>query len=213
VKYLGLLVFVTGAVTLGVEVSAARLLEPAFGNNQLVWAALIGLILLYLAIGAWVGGKLADHFPHRQGLELTATVGALGIGLIPTLSPLILRWAAQGLETFQSAPLVGSLLSVLLLFSIPITLLGAVSPWAIKLALRDVTQAGQTAGRLSAMATVGSLVGTFLPVLWLIPAYGTRWTFYLLALAPLFVLTVGARRAKHGWAPLLAFLLVLLIAL
>lgn len=212
-KYLGLLVFVTGAVTLGVEVSAARLLEPAFGNNQLVWAALIGLILLYLAIGAWVGGKLADHFPHRQGLELTATVGALGIGLIPTLSPLILRWAAQGLETFQSAPLVGSLLSVLLLFSIPITLLGAVSPWAIKLALRDVTQAGQTAGRLSAMATVGSLVGTFLPVLWLIPAYGTRWTFYLLALAPLFVLTVGARRAKHGWAPLLAFLLVLLIAL
>ena len=104
-KYLGLLVFVTGAVTLGVEVSAARLLEPAFGNNQLVWAALIGLILLYLAIGAWVGGKLADRFPHRRGLELTATVGSLGVGLIPTVSPLILRWAAQGLETFH--PLLG----------------------------------------------------------------------------------------------------------
>ncbi|MCE7983571.1 MAG: spermine synthase [Caldilinea sp. CFX5] len=212
-NYLSILVFVTGAVTLGVEVSAARLLEPAFGNNQLVWAALIGLILLYLAIGAWVGGKLADRFPHRRGLELTATVGALGVGLIPTVSPLILRWAAQGLETFQTGPLVGSLLSVFLLFSIPITLLGAVSPWAVKLALRDVAHAGQTAGRLSALATIGSLVGTFLPVLWLIPAYGTRWTFYLLALAPLLVLAVGARRDKHRWAPLLAFGLVLLLAL
>lgn len=212
-KYLGLLVFVVGAVTLGVEVSAARLLEPAFGNNQLVWAALIGLILLYLAIGAWVGGKLADRFPHRRGLELTATVGALGVGLIPTVSPLILRWAAQGLESFQAGPLVGSLLSVLLLFSLPITLLGAVSPWAVKLALRDVCEAGQIAGRLSAFATIGSLVGTFLPVLWLIPAYGTRWTFYLLALAPLLVLTVGARRDKHRWAPPLAFGVVLLLAL
>lgn len=212
-KYLSLLVFVTGAVTLGVEVSAARLLEPAFGNNQLVWAALIGLILLYLAIGAWVGGKLADRFPHQRGLEMTATLGALGIGLIPTVSPLILRWAAQGLETFQTAPLVGSLLSVLLLFSLPITLLGAVSPWAVKLVLRDVTQAGQTAGRLSAIATIGSLVGTFLPVLWLIPVYGTRWTFYLLSLTPLLVLTAGAWRAKHRWAPLLAFLLVLGLAL
>lgn len=208
-----MLVFVTGAVTLGVEVSAARLLEPAFGNNQLVWAALIGLILLYLAIGAWVGGKLADRFPHRRGLEITATVGALGVGLIPTVSPLILRWAAQGLETFQTAPLVGSLLSVLLLFSIPITLLGAVSPWAIKLALDDVTQVGQIAGRLSAIATIGSLVGTFLPVLWLIPAYGTRWTFYCLSLTPLLLLTTGAWRAKHRWAPLLAFLVVLALAL
>ena len=212
-KYLSLLVFTTGAVTLGVELSASRLLEPAFGNNQLVWAALIGLILLYLAIGAWVGGQLADRFPHRRGLDLTATVGALGVGLIPTVSPLILRWAALGLETFQTGPLLGALVSVLLLFSVPITLLGAVSPWAIKLTLGDGTQVGQTAGRLYAIATVGSLVGTFLPVLWLIPAYGTRWTFYLLALTLLFVLTLGAWRASHRWAPLLAFLLVLALAL
>lgn len=212
-KYLSILVFTTGAVTLGVELSASRLLEPAFGNNQLVWAALIGLILLYLAIGAWVGGHLADRFPHRRGLELTATVGALGVGLIPTLSPLILRWAALGLETFQTGPLVGALLSVLLLFSIPITLLGTVSPWAIKLTLSNGSSVGQTTGRLYAIATVGSLVGTFLPVLWLIPAYGTRWTFYLLALTLLLVLILGALRASHRWAPLLAFLLVLAIAL
>lgn len=211
-NYLSILVFTTGAVTLGVELSASRLLEPAFGNNQLVWAALIGLILLYLAVGAWVGGKLADRFPHQRGLELTATLGALGVGLIPTVSPLILRWAALGLENFQTGLLIGALLSVLLLFSIPITLLGAVSPWAIKLTVGDGTRAGQTAGRLYAVATLGSLVGTFLPVLWLIPAYGTRWTFYLLALALLLVLTIGTLRTTHRWAPLLALLLVLAIA-
>lgn len=212
-NYLSILVFTTGAVTLGVELSASRLLEPAFGNNQLVWAALIGLILLYLAVGAWVGGKLADRFPHQRGLELIATLGALGVGLIPTVSPLILRWAALGLENFQTSLLVGALLSVLLLFSLPITLLGAVSPWAIKLTVGDGTRTGQTVGRLYAVATLGSLIGTFLPVLWLIPAYGTRWTFYLLALALLLVLTLGTLRTSHRWAPLLAFLVVLAIAL
>lgn len=211
-KYLSILVFTTGAVILGVELSASRLLEPAFGNNQVVWAALIGLILLYLAIGAWLGGKLADRFPHRRGLEVTATLGALGIALIPAISPTILRWAATGLETFQTAPLVGSLLSVLLLFSLPITLLGTVSPWAVRLALADVTLAGRTAGRLYAVATVGSLVGTFLPVLWLIPAYGTRWTFYLLSLALLLVLTIGTLRAAHRWVSLGGLLVVLSLA-
>lgn len=212
-KYLSILVFTTGAVTLGVELSASRLLEPAFGNNQVVWAALIGLILLYLAVGAWLGGKLADRFPHRRGLEVTATLGALGIGLIPTVSPAILQWAATGLETFQTIPLVGSLVSVLLLFSLPITLLGTVSPWAVRLTLADVTVAGRTAGQLYAVATVGSLVGTFLPVLWLIPAYGTRWTFYLLSLALLVVLAIGTLRTRHRWLPLMALLVVLLLAM
>ncbi|MBX3013859.1 MAG: fused MFS/spermidine synthase [Caldilineaceae bacterium] len=212
-KYLSLLVFTTGAVTLGVELSASRLLEPAFGNNQVVWAALIGLILLYLAGGAWLGGKLADRFPHRRGLEITATLGALGVGLIPTISPFILQWAALGLEQFQTTALVGALLSVLLLFSIPITLLGAVSPWVVRLALSDVVHAGQVAGRFYAIATAGSLIGTFLPVLWLIPAYGTRWTFYLLALALLAVLVGGTWRQAHRWVPLAAFLLILSLAL
>lgn len=212
-KYLSTLVFVGGAVTLGVELSASRLLEPAFGNNQLVWAALIGLILLYLAIGAWLGGKLADRFPHRRGLEITATLGALGVALIPAASPWILRWAATGLETFQVGPLLGSLVSVLLLFSIPITLLGTISPWAVRLLLDDLTHAGQVAGRLYAVATMGSLLGTFLPVLWLIPAYGTRWTFYLLSLTLLIVLVIGTLRQRHRWVALLALVIVLGMAL
>lgn len=212
VKYLSILVFTTGAVTLGVELSASRLLEPVFGNNQIVWAALIGLILLYLALGAWLGGKLADRFPQIAVLERVVVGGAIGVALIPIMSGPILRWAATGIDHFRVGLLVGALLAILLLFSLPVILLGTVSPWAVRLAVTDVGQAGQIAGRLYAVATAGSLFGTFLPVLWLIPAYGTRRTFFGLALLPLLVIGVGAWRTRRRWWPLAALLVVLLLA-
>ncbi len=190
-KYLSLLVFSAGAVTLGVELSAARLLDPWFGNSQLVWAGLIGLILGYLAVGGWIGGKLADRFPSHAGLLSLSTVAALGVALIPAVSPPILRLAAVGLNDFLPGLLAGTLLAVLLLFSLPVILLGAISPWAVRLAVTDLRHTGETAGRLYAFATAGSILGTFLPVLWLIPSYGTRWSFYLLALALLFVVLIG----------------------
>lgn len=212
-KSLPLLVFTTGAVTLGMELSAARLLEPAFGNSQIVWAALIGLILLYLALGAWLGGKLADRFPQRRELDLVVTLAAIGVALAPTLSPPILQLAAVGLDDFAPGLLVGALLAVFLLFSVPGILLGTVSPWAVRLLVRDLKQTGQLAGRISAIATAGSLVGTFVPVLWLIPTYGTRWTFYLLALTLLLVLLLSTLRTRHWWLPLTGLILVLLLIL
>ena len=90
-----LLVFTAGAVTLGVELSAARLLEPWFGNSQIVWAALIGLILFYLAVGAWLGGKLADRFPSLGGLLTLSAVAGLGVALSrPSVLPCCVwqRW-------------------------------------------------------------------------------------------------------------------------
>ncbi len=211
-KYLSTLVFTTGAVTLGVELSASRLLEPVFGNNQIVWAALIGLILFYLALGAWLGGKLADRFPQQQMLERVVILSALGVALVPVISGSVLRWAATGIDSFNTPLLAGSLLAILLLFSLPIILLGTVSPWAVRLAVVDVTQAGQVAGRLYAIATAGSLVGTFLPVLWLIPAYGTRWTFSLLAMVPLVVITIATLRTPRRWLAIGALLMVIALA-
>ena len=200
-----MLVFTAGAVTLGVELSAARLLEPWFGNSQIVWAALIGLILSYLAIGAWLGGKLADRFPSLGGLLTLVTIAGLGVALTPAISPPILRLATVGLNDYLPGLLAGSLLVVLLLFSLPVILLGAVSPWAVRLAVTDLQQTGRVAGQLYAIATCGSIIGTFLPVLWLIPSYGTRWSFYLLALWLLAVtllaaLLHGRSRRIHGMA-------------
>jgi predicted membrane-bound spermidine synthase len=215
-RSLSILVFTTGAVTLGMELSAARLIEPAFGNNQIIWAALIGLILLYLALGAWLGGRLADRFPHRRELDYTMTLAAVGVALAPALSRPVLRLAATGMETFATGLLVAALLAVFLLFSIPGILLGTAGPWALRLALqepdRQSGQVGQTAGRLTAVATAGSLAGTFIPVLWLIPTVGTRWTFYLLALTLLVVVSLSTLRHPHRWVSLGAIVLVLALA-
>jgi len=214
-KYISLLVFAAGAVTLGVELSAARLLDPWFGNSQIVWAGLIGLILLYLAVGAWLGGKLADRFPRLDALLAVAGVAGVGVALIPSISPPILHLAAVGLESFAPGLLAGTMLAVLLIFSLPLILLGAVTPWAVRLALLDVAEAGRTAGRLYAIGTIGSILGTFLPVLWLIPAYGTRWSFYLLALGLLVICTAGSllivRAGRLRWLPVAALLLVALL--
>ena len=207
-RYLPTLIFCTGAATLGMELSASRLLEPAFGNNQIVWAALIGLILFYLALGAWLGGVLADRYPQRRALDLTVTVGAVGIALVPLLSAPVLHMAAGGLARFDTGLLAGALLAVLLLFAVPATLLGTATPWAIRLSVQEIGQTGHVAGRMSAIATAGSLVGTFVPVLWLIPTVGTRWTFFILALVVLGVQSLGNLRRSHGWIPLTGLALV-----
>ncbi len=216
-KFLSLLVFTAGAVTLGLELSAARLLDPWFGNSQIVWAGLIGLILLYLAVGAWLGGRLADRYPTLDGLLAVASVAGVGVALIPSLSPPILGLAGQGLNSYAPGLLLGTLLAVLMLFSLPVILLGAISPWAVRLAVADVDEAGRVAGRLYAIGTLGSIVGTFLPVLWLIPAYGTRWSFYTLALGLLLICSAGAlwrvRRGRLRWLPLAALLLAALLLL
>ena len=214
-RYLSILVFTTGAVTLGMELSASRLLEPAFGNSQIVWAALIGLILLYLALGAWLGGKLADRFPRQRELDYTMTLAAAGIALAATVSRPVLTLASNSMAELSVGLLASSLLAIFLLFSIPGILLGAASPWALRIALlkqADTSHTGQIAGRLSAIATTGSLVGTFLPVLWLIPAVGTRWTFFLLAIALLTVVTLGSLKYAYRWFPLTVLVGVLLLA-
>jgi MFS family permease len=210
---LPLLIFTAGLVTLGVEMSASRLLEPAFGNSQLVWAALIGLILLCLAIGAWLGGVLADRFPRRRELEITLSMAAIAVALTPLCSQPVLQLAAIGIAEFAPGLLAGALLAVTLLFAIPAILLGTATPWAVRLAVTDVRQTGHVAGRFSAIATIGSLIGAFLPVLWLIPTFGTRWTFYLLALLLLLVVSASALRQPYRWIPLALLAVVLALAL
>ena len=87
---------------------------------------------------------------------------------------------------------------ILILFSVPVTLLGCVSPFAIRLALRDVQGSGAITGRISALSTAGSILGSFLPVLILIPNIGTRRTFAVLSLALLLVVLVGMIRLRRA---------------
>jgi spermidine synthase len=186
-----IIAFFSGLAVLAVEMSASRLLSPYFGDSQLVWANLIGLIMIYLAAGYYLGGRLADRYPSATLLyQLTAWAG-FAIGLIPFVSRPILRFALSGFESYSVGLILGSLLGILLLFTIPVVLLGCVSPFAIRLQSRAVISTGQTAGTIYALSTMGSILGTFLPTLVLIPFLGTATTFLLCSLMLLSVSLAG----------------------
>ncbi|HEY8812224.1 MAG TPA: fused MFS/spermidine synthase [Candidatus Dormibacteraeota bacterium] len=190
------LVFLSGMTSLAVEFGASRLMAPYFGTSLYVWGVLIGLILVYLSIGYVIGGRLADRYPRDQVLFQITAVAALWIGLIPLVSYPILLESQQGFATVSAGLVLGTLLAVIALFAVPVILLGCVSPFAIRLLLQDVATGGNTAGAVYALSTAGSILGTFLPVFWFIPTYGTRPTLigFSLALLALSVAGLWPRR-------------------
>ena len=196
-----LLVFVSGACSLAVELSASRLLAPYFGTSLFVWASLIGLILLYLTLGYYLGGRLADRFPRPGVLYAMTTIAAFIISLIPFLSRPILSWSQSAFATYSIGVFSGSMASVILLFAAPMILLGCVSPYAIRLRIEQLGTSGRTAGQLYALSTAGSILGTFLPVLWLIPSIGTYRTFFTFAVALLLVSVLGLVISRPARTP------------
>jgi spermidine synthase len=168
--------FLVGGGTLATEISASRLLAPYFGASTVVWANIIGLTLAYLALGYWLGGRLADRRPEPQVLGAVLLVAAVALALTPFLARPFLHWAQRGVDAVSAGAVVGSFFSALLLFAVPVTALGAAAPFLVRLALGSVAEAGKVAGRLYALSTAGSLAGTFLAALVLIPWVGTQRT-------------------------------------
>ena len=211
--YLYIAVFTSGMVTLAVELSASRLLGNVFGTSNIVWANVIGLILLYLTIGYFIGGCWADRSPYPQTFYQIMIWGAFLSALIPLVSRPVLSLAAEAVVGAEAALALGSFISIIVLFSIPVTLLGCVSPFAIRLAIHDPTDAGRIAGQIYGISTLGSLVGTFLPVLFLIPELGTFRTFVLFSGLLYGVGFIGLwrlqgiRTLRWGWMPVVIILL------
>jgi spermidine synthase len=207
-RFLQLAVFVSGMTALAVELAASRLLGNVFGTSNLVWANIIGLILVYLTAGYFLGGWLADRNPNPTVFYRLMAWAALTTAVVPAISRPVLILAAGAVEKLNASVVIGSFGAVLILFSVPVTLMGCVSPFAIRLALRDVQAAGNVSGRLYAISTLGSIVGTFLPVLWLIPSIGTARTFFVFSALLLAVALAGLwlsdRRMalRQLWMPL-----------
>jgi len=175
------LAFTGGLASLGIEFAAARLLAPFFGQSLFIWGTLIGLILIYLTIGYYAGGRLADRRPEARLLFQIVAAAALLTAAIPLVSRPILSLAQTGFAQLSVGLVLGSLLSVIILFAAPVILLGMASPFVIRLRIRRLETAGNAAGAVYALSTLGSILGTFLPVFWLIPTYGTRPTIFVLA--------------------------------
>jgi spermidine synthase len=213
-RYLYLGVFFSGMTSLAVELSASRLLGNYFGSSNLVWASIIGLVLIYLTIGYTLGGKWADRSPQYEKFFIILCWAALLVGAVPLAARPILRFASQAFDFLQLGPLAGAFIAVLLLFSAPVILLGTASPFAIRLGMKDKQTSGSFSGRIYAISTIGSFIGTFLPVLWLIPAIGTYRTFITLGGCLMFFSLIGlwktisAKAAlRYLWMPLLLTIL------
>jgi spermidine synthase len=190
-RYLLFTVFISGMTTLAAELAASRLIGNVFGTSNIVWASIIGLILIYLTLGYFLGGKWADANPRPAALYRVLAWGAFTLGLVPYIAGPVLRSAASAFEFLQVGVLGASFLAVLVLFSVPITLLGTISPFAIRLSMENTANAGKISGQIYAISTLGSFIGTFLPTLVTIPAIGTKNTFLVFSLLLLFVALAG----------------------
>ncbi|MDP9472095.1 MAG: fused MFS/spermidine synthase [Chloroflexota bacterium] len=205
--FVRLIVFLGGLTSIGLELTTSRLLAPYFGGSTFIWANLIGLTLAHLSLGYYLGGRLADRRPSPELLFTITAVAAFAVGLIPLMSRPLLSFSLSAFDDLSVGAFYGSLLGVLLLTGIPTTLLGFVTPFAIRLRLRAVADAGQTAGGIYALSTLGSIAGSFLPVIVLIPLFGTARTFLTLGLALLIPSALALVTLK---ARLLAILCIVL---
>ncbi len=175
-KYLFFTVFVAGMSTLAIEFTTSRMLQTVYGTSNIVWANVIGLVLLFLTVGYFVGGRWADKRPYPHIFyQLVSWAGFSGVFFL-LLTSAILRTAVTALSTLNVNAIVSSLVGVIIALAVPITLLGCISPFAIRLAVQDVGEAGRISGRIYAISTWGSLLGTYLPVLLVIPLAGSRIT-------------------------------------
>jgi len=202
---LSLSAFVTGFVTLGLEVAALRLLAPSFGSNLFVFSNVVGVILAGLAVGYALGGRLADRWPDGHVAGMFQLGAGILVLLLPLMSRPFLASARRAIAEGSASLFLRSLAAATLLVLPPTILLGAVSPFLVRLRAREVAEVGRASGSLSAIATAGSLLGTFVPTLVTIPLVGTAATLALLggllvAASPLLL----GRRGVAALAVLLA---------
>ncbi|MDT6985373.1 fused MFS/spermidine synthase [Streptomyces lusitanus] len=192
------LVFGASAAVLVVEIVALRLLAPYLGLTLETSTLVIGIALTAIALGSWLGGRVADQV---DPLRLLAP--ALGIpGVVVALTPAVLRGVG---EWARPALILVAALTIL----VPGALLSAVTPLVTKVRLTSLAETGTVVGRLSGVGTVGSIVGTVLTgfvLLSRLPVSGIL--FGLGALLVIASVAVGLRmRGRSGAAPALALAL------
>ena len=178
-------VFVCGAVVMIYEIIGSRIVSPFIGTSIYVWTSLIGVILAALSIGYWLGGRVADR---RPDLKLLASIIFVAGGLI-SLTILIKDLVLGAVAAAPTGLEIRSLLASIFLFAPASVVLGFVLPFAVRLKMVSLVDSGKTVGRLYALSTIGSIVGTFAAGFFLIPFVGSVRTLYILA-ASLIVLSL-----------------------
>lgn len=162
--------FIAGATGMIVELVASRILSPYLGSSNLIWTCIIGMMLAFMSIGYFIGGKISDKYPKMNLLSLFILDASIFISIIP----LIEVYAIEPLSKKNiSLPIIAIICSTIT-FGIPSLLLATASPFAVKLKEKDEKQIGQVSGKMSAISTIGSIFGTFLAGFILIPKLGVK---------------------------------------
>lgn len=167
---LKLLVFVSGAVLMGLEIVGSRMLAPYFGNSVFVWGSLISLFLIALSVGYYIGGLVSDRRPSRVLLNLIV----LAVGASMFLMAAVAAPVCDAVARLELGERGGPMLASSVLFLLPSIGMGMTSPFAVRLATHAVASVGKTAGTLYALSTLGSIAGTMLTTFVLIPAVGAE---------------------------------------
>lgn len=187
-------VFITGAAIMMIEMVAFRLMTLYFGASLFVWANVIGLVMIALSVGYYFGGKLADLHPQRKILMFIVLSAGICVSFLPIFSQLTLPYFVR--ISPETSPFFGSLILssfffILLLFLVPVSLLGAVSPFVIRLQNREVETTGYTSGSIYAFSTVGSIFGTFFSSFLTIPFFGIKETILISAVCLILISLIG----------------------
>jgi len=164
------LVFVSGAVLMGLEMAGSRVLAIHFGSSIYVWGSIIGIFLAALAGGYYAGGLAADRKPSFVLLNLIALAAGCWLVLLPFYDNFI----ARGIRSTHLGARTEPLLTTIMLFGGPSILMGMVSPFSVRLSASGLERIGNVAGRLYALSTVGSIAGTMITAFWLVPLVGTH---------------------------------------
>jgi spermidine synthase len=188
------LVLAVGMASLGTEIATARLMAPFFGASTVIWANTIAVVLVALSVGYRWGGRLADRRPDERALRTLVLAASALLALVPLVAHPFLALSVRAFASISIGAFVASLFGTLALVAVPVAMLGAASPWALRLRVRSVARAGEVAGRLYAISTAGSLVGVFLAALVLVPQVGTQRTFLVLAAITAAAAAPGAGR-------------------
>lgn len=185
VLFLYVVVFLSGGAVLALEILGTRILGPFYGVSLFLWSALITVTLVALSAGYAIGGRWADKNPRMPKLLYIIAGAALWTLFIPWLKqPVLVIAEPFGLR-------IAVLLAAFILFVPPLTLLGMVSPYAIRVRASSMNVVGRTAGNLYAISTIGSVVLALLTGFILIPNIGVNLLTVMIGVCLLALVVIG----------------------
>lgn len=203
------IVFISGAMTMVLELIAARVLSPYVGSSNLIWTSIIGVMLISMSAGYWAGGKIADKKQDLKDLSEFILISAIVTSLIPAFETIIVNGLAEMIEQL----IIVAIISAITLFGIPSFMLATVSPIAVKLKNNEQNEVGTVSGKISSLSTIGSIFGTFLAGFILIPNIGVN-NIILGSSIILFLLSIMIypnKNLKYALRMILTLLLIVIL--